>query len=89
MNYVKKPVVVQAMQWDGNIESKTEITKTFSDIYSFMSGNSWYILTAEGTMEAAPSDWIIWIIKGIYGECHLCKPDIFELTYEPVEEDVK
>ena len=24
-----------------------------------------------------------WIIKGIKGELYPCKPDIFEVTYEP------
>ncbi|MEE9532177.1 MAG: hypothetical protein V3W52_14385, partial [Syntrophobacteria bacterium] len=27
-----------------------------------------------------------WIITGIQGEHYPCKPDIFEATYEPVEE---
>ena len=27
-----------------------------------------------------------WIIKGVKGEFYPCKPDIFEATYEPVED---
>jgi hypothetical protein len=27
-----------------------------------------------------------WIIKGVKGELYPCKPDIFEATYEPVDE---
>ena len=27
-----------------------------------------------------------YIIKGIKGEVYFCKPDIFEKTYEPIEE---
>lgn len=38
------------------------------------------IKTLEGTMEATPGDWII---RGVKGELYPCKPDIFELTYEP------
>lgn len=38
-----------------------------------------YIPTLEGTMTAAPGDWII---KGVKGELYPCKPDIFEATYE-------
>jgi hypothetical protein len=38
------------------------------------------ILTLEGTMTAAPADWII---RGVKGELYPCKPDIFEATYEP------
>ena len=41
------------------------------------------ITTLEGIMHAAPGDWII---TGINGEQYPCKPDIFEKTYEPVEE---
>jgi len=27
-----------------------------------------------------------WIIKGVKGEFYACKPDIFELTYEAIED---
>jgi hypothetical protein len=27
-----------------------------------------------------------WIIKGIKDEFYACKPDIFEMTYEPIED---
>ena len=39
------------------------------------------IETLEGTMTAAPGDWII---RGVQGEFYPCKPDIFEATYEAV-----
>ena len=29
--------------------------------------------------------WNDWIIQGVKGELYPCKPDIFEATYEPVE----
>lgn len=41
------------------------------------------IHTLEGDMLAS---WGDWIIRGISGEYYPCKPDIFEATYEPVEE---
>lgn len=41
------------------------------------------IETLEGTMTANPGDWII---TGVKGERYPCKPDIFEATYEPIEE---
>lgn len=40
------------------------------------------IETLEGTMIASPGDWIV---KGIYGEKYPVKPDIFKITYQPVE----
>lgn len=42
------------------------------------------IPTLEGTMHAEPGDYII---TGVKGEQYPCKPDIFEKTYEKVEED--
>ncbi len=42
-----------------------------------------YIHTLEGTMRADPGDWII---TGVQGEKYPCKPDIFEQTYEAVED---
>ena len=41
------------------------------------------IHTLEGDMKANVGDYII---TGINGEQYPCKPDIFEKTYEPVDE---
>mgnify|MGYP000422492733 CR=1 FL=1 len=41
------------------------------------------IQTLEGNMKASPGDWII---TGVHGEKYPCKPDIFEKTYEPIED---
>ena len=41
------------------------------------------IETLEGTMKADKGDWII---RGVKGELYPCKPDVFDLTYEEVEE---
>jgi len=40
------------------------------------------IKTLEGEMTAQPGDWII---TGVKGERYPCRPDIFEMTYEPFE----
>jgi hypothetical protein len=42
-----------------------------------------WIDTLEGGHNVCPGDWII---TGVKGERYPCKPDIFEATYEPVEE---
>lgn len=42
-----------------------------------------WIDTKEGGHIVCPDDWII---TGVEGERHPCKPGIFEKTYEPVEE---
>jgi len=82
----KKPVTVEAHQWDG---SATEATPIINWILA-CGGTARYhdepsaalrIDTLEGTMAADPGDWVI---KGVKGEFYPCKPDIFEATYEVV-----
>lgn len=46
-----------------------------------MNAHGW-IDTLEGGHTVCPGDWII---TGVKGERYPCKPDIFEVTYEPVE----
>ena len=41
---------------------------------------SWCIKTLEGGHVVTPGDWII---TGVKGEKYPCKPDIFEMKYEP------
>jgi hypothetical protein len=45
--------------------------------------NHGWIDTLEGGHRVCPGDWII---TGVKGENYPCKPDIFEATYDPVEE---
>ena len=40
--------------------------------------------TLEGLLTAAPEDWII---RGVKGELYSCKPEVFALTYEAVDEE--
>ena len=42
------------------------------------------IRTLEGVHEVS---WDDWIIRGVAGELYPCKPDIFEQTYEEVDQD--
>lgn len=95
MKYRKKPVVVEAIQlrWDtwsemcdfigvGKLEDgKPEgfSPNGKSDVLGLK------IPTLEGVMEASEGDWVI---KGIKGEFYPCKPDIFEATYEKLEEEI-
>lgn len=45
--------------------------------------NHGWIDTLEGGHIVCPGDWII---TGVQGEQYPCKPDIFDATYEPVDE---
>lgn len=79
MKFRKKPIVIEAAQWDGeNFSSIAELAINGSRIVK-KEKTSLFIKTLEGTMEARKGDWII---KGINGEVYPCKPDIFEKTYE-------
>lgn len=74
--YRKKPVVIEAIQYNGNPDSLRGIPGiVFDDEYIP------HIETLEGNMCISPKDFII---TGIQGEKYPCKPDIFEATYERV-----
>ena len=51
-------------------------------IEAYQTNKEMIIQTLEGPLRAASGDWII---TGIRGEQYPCKPDVFEKTYEPVE----
>lgn len=82
MKYRKKPVVIEAVQFDGTDESCDWLLPQLRDGSISRSFNKLHIKTLEGTMAADVGDWII---KGVNGEFYPCKPDIFEKTYEVAE----
>jgi hypothetical protein len=89
--YRKKPVVIEALRWDGSVENATLIINWILD----GGGTARYddredawdsrinIETIEGTMSLMRGNWAI---KGVQGEFYPCKEDIFEATYEMVVE---
>lgn len=88
--YRKKPVVIEAFKWTGDIN---QIEDPEWIIEAIEKGLVWFndigtkdvtmeIKTLEGNHIANRGDYII---KGIVGELYPCKPDIFEMTYEKVE----
>lgn len=86
MKYRKKPVVIEAVLWDGrNFEEVSELLETGGDASRQISYGTetdyLSIYTLEGTMKANKGDWVV---KGVKGELYPCKPDIFEATYEKV-----
>lgn len=80
MKYKKKPVEIEAMQWDGTIEGGNEIID-WSDgsVKWYPATHRLVIYTLEGQMNVASRDWVI---RGVKGEYYPCKPDIFDATYE-------
>ena len=78
--YVKKPIVIEAVQYNEN---------NVQEILNFCGGtavvgtlNEITIKTLEGPLHVSEGDFII---KGVKGEFYPCKPDIFEKTYDVVE----
>jgi small ligand-binding sensory domain FIST len=92
--YRKKPVVIEAVRWNGGItgtnrEVEGEPAVSVLDWIAATGGDhngadfeGLRIRTLEGVMTASPGDFII---KGVQGEFYPCKPDIFEQTYELAE----
>lgn len=93
MKYRKRPVIIEAVQWNGlnfkEIEDFTgadiaileEVRKPNMDM-KIPGDYRLCIRTLEGVMDARKGDYII---RGVNGEFYPCKPDIFEKTYEKVE----
>lgn len=81
----KKPVTVDAIEFTG---------WNWTDCHQFMSDEPLmfpqdagyqevlYIDTLEGKMEASVGDYII---RGVSNEYYPCKPDIFHMTYDIVD----
>lgn len=91
MKYRKKPIVIEAVQWNGlNLEEIKEFVG--EDLEYNILDTAWEvgrgaphvlmkIHTLEGDMEVNKGDFII---KGVNDEFYPCKPYIFEKTYEAV-----
>lgn len=76
----KKPVVIEAVQWNGT--NSVEVARFMGESLYGEWVNEISIRTLEGVMTASLGDWII---KGVNNEFYPCKPDIFEKTYESIE----
>lgn len=82
--YQTKPVKKQAIQWTGT---------NHAEVYAFVpkhlrneEPDGLHILTLEGDHLASVGDYIV---KGLKGEFYPCKPDVFGMTYDEVEEEAE
>jgi len=81
MKYRKRPVVIEAIQWDGKMGTFNEIQKMVKGERTVYWGSHGVeIRTLEGDMLVSMNDYVI---VGVKGEVYPCKPDIFEVTYDP------
>lgn len=99
MKYRKKPVVIEAFQMT---EERREDNRDWPNwlneawqkgrgdegsIYPVCPGSPTNRLLAICTLEGEHLvSWGDYIIQGVNGELYPCKPDIFEKTYEKVED---
>lgn len=92
MKYRKKPVVIEVIRvrearhnaqhsWSSNPKWLNAAYEN-GDIFYPNDPPRMEVRTLEGLMTASIDDWLI---RGVKGEIHPCKPDIFEATYEPAE----
>ena len=88
MKYRKKPIEIEAFQYGVDAVpqwAKEAISKKILMPYPQLGGaDIWCeIKTLEGTMVGNYKDYII---QGVQGEIYACQKEIFELTYEKVED---
>lgn len=92
--YRKKPVVIDAMEFELGVTTKGEIL-AFCPVANIgvrllpdqsvddSADIHWFVIpTLEGDHNVSDGDYII---RGVKGEFYPCKPDIFEATYDAVE----
>ncbi len=89
MKYRKKPVVIEAFQYDGDFKKNNGEyyipqwgIDAEKDGTLYFDGPTLKIKTLEGEHTAQVGDYII---QGVHGELYPCKPDIFEKIYEEVK----
>lgn len=98
MKYRKKPIVIEAFQltrprhaynaeWPSWLHAAWSLPRT-TEGAMFPHGHAhkpglFAIHTKEGNPDVS---WDDWIIRGVVGELYSCKPDIFALTYDAVED---
>jgi hypothetical protein len=85
----KRPVVIDAWCIDFDSAKPDWVAHAFDRDLSQTGALDWdpageglWINTLEGAMVGAIGDMLI---RGVKGELYACKPDIFYMTYEPVE----
>ena len=83
MKYRKKPIVIEAVQFDPHQHPWPDGVIAWPKDGPLPRDMSWgYIDTLEGKMHVIAGDWII---TGVKGEIYPCKDDIFRASYDPVD----
>ena len=80
--YRSKPVIKEAIKWDGNLTSIEHFN--IPEVHQELGCDNLYIPTLEGVMRCEVGDYIV---RGLKGEFYPVKSDVFELSYELVNDD--
>lgn len=96
MRYMKRPVEVEAFQFDGDLKDRNgnwyvpdwaveafENKDLFFENTEYQSVPELFLNTLEGTHLVRYGDYIV---RGVKGELYNVRADIFEKTYERVKE---
>lgn len=79
-DYRKKPVVIQAVQWDGTMYM-ADFLHQWSRGDIVLEDGRLTCYTLEGQIfETEVGNWVI---CGVKGEFYFCRDDIFKETYDP------
>ena len=93
MLFRKKPMTVQAMQWDGTMANAgaivewIELINAGEDKIRYLEPNDSptkgvaciQLNTAEGPAYAYPTDWVVW---GTKNDVYPCKDEVFQDVFE-------
>lgn len=79
--YRKKPVLIKAVQL--TVDNADEVMDWVGQEYSYPGPEGIFIETLEGNHLAR---WGDFVIQGVQGEFYPCKPDIFDATYDVLQD---
>lgn len=95
MKYVKRPVEIEAFQWDINrCSNRAGYFVGFEPMWALdallekklcIENGELYVQTLEGKLHASKGDYIV---RGVEGELYPVRADIFQKTYARVQEPV-
>lgn len=83
MKYQGKPVVIDAVKWNGTNETFLEAFRRGKRTWYNSDHGAVILETANGPVRAEVGDWIIVEPDG-RGRFYPCKDDVFQAKYEPV-----
>lgn len=83
--YRKKPVAIEAVKFcSRNCDGPFWLEELILKGQAYRQGDTWTISQQDHGIRFKEGDYII---KDENGKFQSCKPDVFEATYEPVEEE--